>query len=626
MTAQKGRRRKFSSLFAAGTAAVLAVGGLALAPTAANAEDWVPAITAELADGTPLAAGDTVYKGDQIVVKGSGFDPLSHPRPAEPNRPPITAGDPTGNYVVFGNFADAWRPSTGAASNQRSIGDQRWAMTDATFNNIAPNFINGVVGQRVVLTPEGTFQATLTAKAAAAAPGSYGVFTYVAGGGANELAQELELRLNYIDETRTGVFPKVTAASSAGLSIEAPIRGIPAEVANSVGVYAALIEKGTEGELSPTNQGISADWVTPQRITDGAGTASLFAPKADLDRTKQYEVLVWRAHSLASAETILFRADLNVTGAQWQSVFVEVNRYAGADRFGTNAAVNGAAVTPGKPVFVATGTGFPDALSIGPVVAQEQGTLFLTPTASMSAATLQQIDDADPSAVYIIGGTGAVSQNVSNQLGQKTGLTPERIQGGDRYATSAAILEKFFDGDVQRAFVATGANFPDALSAAAAGGALNAPVVLSNGSSLTPSFSALLEQKNTESLVLVGGTGALSANLESSLSGSFAVERLSGDTRYLTNAAVNEFVTAQVGGTALTEVWVATGANFPDALSAAAPAGSPNKRLVLSNGTCLPKPVVSSWVISNDSQVTAVNLAGGTGALKPSVEALTECN
>jgi hypothetical protein len=163
---------------------------------------WSPSISVYL-NGTKLEAGDTVYKDDELVVRGTDFDPLSHPRPATPNRPPLTAGDPTGNYVVFGNFSSVWKPSvTGTASSDRKVADQRWAMTDATFNNIASRYVGAVVDQRVVLDEEGSFEARLTAKAVDATPGSYGVFTYVAGGGANDSLQELELRLDYVDTVR----------------------------------------------------------------------------------------------------------------------------------------------------------------------------------------------------------------------------------------------------------------------------------------------------------------------------------------------------------------------------------------------------------------------------------------
>lgn len=183
---------------------------------------WTPAISVTLKDGTPLFTGATVYKNDVIVVNGSGFDPHSHPRPAN-GRPPVTEGDPTGNYVVFGNFGASWQPSAGAASTQRSVGDQRWAMTDATFGNLAPNYVNGVRGQRIELATDGTFEAELTAKAASASPGSYGIYTFVAGGGANDAAQELALRLSYVDTERPVTWtPSITVFAADGVTELAP--------------------------------------------------------------------------------------------------------------------------------------------------------------------------------------------------------------------------------------------------------------------------------------------------------------------------------------------------------------------------------------------------------------------
>ena len=89
-----------------------------------------------------------------------------------------------------------------------------------------------------------------------------------------------------------------------------------------------------------------------------------------------------------------------------------------------------------------------------------------------------------PSRAHIVGGTGAVSPKVEQQLRSALkGTQIKRVSGSDRYGTSTAVLKEFFSGQkIRRAFVATGIDYPDALSAAAAGGALGAPVLLVNGS------------------------------------------------------------------------------------------------------------------------------------------------
>ena len=51
-----------------------------------------------------------VVEGEELIVKGSGFDPAANVS----TRVPVTPGQPAGVYVVFGSFADVWQPSTGA--------------------------------------------------------------------------------------------------------------------------------------------------------------------------------------------------------------------------------------------------------------------------------------------------------------------------------------------------------------------------------------------------------------------------------------------------------------------------------------------------------------------------------
>lgn len=138
--------------------------------------------------------------------------------------------------------------------------------------------------------------------------------------------------------------------------------------------------------------------------------------------------------------------------------------------------------------------------------------------------------------------------------------------------------------------------------------------------------TALLKRLGTDDVVIAGGPGAVNAKIESNLKKDFStVTRVSGADRYATNIAVNNYVSANVGDTPMTGVWVATGTDFPDALSAAPAAGDPTQRLVLSNGKCIPKPVVSEWITGADSQVEMTTLVGGVGVLPNALMKLPEC-
>ena len=98
------------------------------------------------------------------------------------------------------------------------------------------------------------------------------------------------------------------------------------------------------------------------------------------------------------------------------------------------------------------------------------------------------------------------------------------------------------------------------------------------------------------------------------------VERFAGSSRYGTNLALLE--ATFVAGDPL---FGATGLDFPDALSAAVPAGKTDQRLVLAQKTCIPGPVVPDWIKGSGSTVTNVTLVGGTGVLTDGVQKLAPC-
>nr|WP_246400976.1 HtaA domain-containing protein [Jiangella mangrovi] len=164
---------------------------------------WEPAIEVFAADGvTPVAEAELTY-GDTVVVKGSGFDPAGNVAPAG-NRPPIPAGVPAGTYIVFGTFADQWRPSQGAPSSARVVGTQKWALAQAALDQVPAQYQSAIRAQWADVAPDGTFTAELTLAKPVdrttgepiewPATGELGVYTYAAGGTTNadqELAAPL---------------------------------------------------------------------------------------------------------------------------------------------------------------------------------------------------------------------------------------------------------------------------------------------------------------------------------------------------------------------------------------------------------------------------------------------------
>jgi D-alanyl-D-alanine carboxypeptidase len=133
---------------------------------------------------------------------------------------------------------------------------------------------------------------------------------------------------------------------------------------------------------------------------------------------------------------------------------------------------------------------------------------------------------------------------------------------------------------------------------------------------------ALLSELGTTNAVLVGGTGAVSASLESSLVGllgSGSTKRLAGADRIATAIAIN---TATFGQAPAGDAYVTTGFNYPDALSVGVLAGMRNRPLYLSIPYCVTPPLQTQLTRPT---VSRVRLVGGVGAVRTLVGKLVAC-
>jgi putative cell wall-binding protein len=297
-----------------------------------------------------------------------------------------------------------------------------------------------------------------------------------------------------------------------------------------------------------------------------------------------------------------------------------VTRIAGSNRFETSAKI--AETYPSADVvFVANGLGYPDALSAAPAAAMLGAPLLLTQQNSLPAVVKAQIERLNPITIYVVGGTGVVSDAVYNELAPLASQI-FRLSGANRYATSAEVFEKVWDGaDAITAFLADGRNYPDALASASAAGKSGGPVILVNGGSSTipAGLDGLLQQFNTEHVALAGGTGVLSAGIASSADALPGIDaaRYFGANRYGTSWAINDhFFHSAVN------VYLAVGTGYADALAGAALAGSKSSPLYLIPGNCVPQNVLDAISTLGPTHIV---LLGGTGVLSPAVEALTPC-
>ena len=267
-------------------------------------------------------------------------------------------------------------------------------------------------------------------------------------------------------------------------------------------------------------------------------------------------------------------------------------RIAGATRFDANVAMTQVMFPPAEgphniPVlYIANGNGYPDALSAGPAAVHQGGALLLVKPTEIPAVVANEIDRLAPQRIIVAGGVNSVSAAVYSQL-SASAPEIERIGGANRYEASRNIVRDAFGCAtapcVDSVFLATGANFPDALSAGPAAAKLDAPVLLVKGTaSADTATKSLITELGAERAYIMGGTASVSNGFESSISTlGLGITRFAGANRY---AAAFNLNAAIFGPTE--RAYVATGLGFADALAGGPLAGMTERPIYLSPPTC----------------------------------------
>ncbi|HET6812131.1 MAG TPA: cell wall-binding repeat-containing protein [Acidimicrobiales bacterium] len=247
-------------------------------------------------------------------------------------------------------------------------------------------------------------------------------------------------------------------------------------------------------------------------------------------------------------------------------------RVVGPDRIGTAVASSFYAAGDARAVVLARSDDYADALAGAPLAVTKGGPLLLTPPSRLDPRVEAEIRRCLPSGgvVYLLGGADALGAAVEDAV-RSAGYETVRLGGSDRYATSLAVLQQGL-GSVSTVFLATGRDFPDALSAGAAAGSTGGAVLLTDGTSLTPAVATYLDQ-NAVKAYAVGDPAAAAYG---------PATPLVGPDRYATAAEV-----ARAFFPRPTVVGVASGENFPDALAGAAAMGQGHGPLLLTGSGAL---------------------------------------
>lgn len=255
-------------------------------------------------------------------------------------------------------------------------------------------------------------------------------------------------------------------------------------------------------------------------------------------------------------------------------------RLAGLDRFQTAKVIsenfNNAQCSN---VILVSGNDFPDALTASILSKKLNAPILLvnsTVNASTEALNYINAHVATSARIYIIGGTAVVSNEFEARFRQDGRNDIRRLGGHDRYDTNMLVVQEVNISQTTPVIVASGENFPDALSVASFSGSKQYPMLLMGRNYFPYSTKEFLVRTKPSVVYITGGTSVVSQDIENQIKGllpNSTIKRLSGNDRFDTTGAVlREFALSPQ------TIYLANGFNFPDALSGgalAAKTGSP---------------------------------------------------
>lgn len=228
---------------------------------------------------------------------------------------------------------------------------------------------------------------------------------------------------------------------------------------------------------------------------------------AELERLMPQEIVVLGGSQAVNPAVETALAEYVPGGAD------SVSRLSGVNRYGTAAAVAETFGTDVPVAYIALGLNFPDAVSGAARAGLEDGPVLLTRTDSVPGVTADALSQINPGHIVVLGGTEAISDAVLAELEGYTDGGVTRISGGDRYGTSAQIAGLYPD-ETSTVFVATGEVFPDALAGGPIAVRSAAPVLLTRHDALPEEIIEQLERFTPQRIVILGGTMAVSTDVE----------------------------------------------------------------------------------------------------------------
>jgi len=324
--------------------------------------------------------------------------------------------------------------------------------------------------------------------------------------------------------------------------------------------------------------------------------------------------------------SFVFEADMFVSELQRT---VDIEQLEGPTRYDTAAEISKAAFPDPATVntcIVATGRNFPDALGGSALAGVAGAPILLTQPTDLPEVTETELQRLGPTTVYILGGTGAVSADVQVAIQAAVpGATITRLEGSNRYGTARAVAEQvaLYTGLFPNygGIVATGANFPDALAASPVAAAQGMPIYLAESSGIATETVTQMTTDGVQKVYVVGGADVVSDETYSALTDEFGVAnvtRIAGPDRYATAREIGKWAVEDLPFMEWEGVTMATGRNFPDALTGGVLSARRGTVLLLTHPTAL-TPTTEDVLTEYVDKTYRLTFFGGMGAVSDDV-------
>ena len=301
-----------------------------------------------------------------------------------------------------------------------------------------------------------------------------------------------------------------------------------------------------------------------------------------------------------------------------------VQRHAGQGRASTAVEVSRAAFARARTAVLVRDDAYADALPAGPLALAVGGPLLFTSPSALPQVTAEELARLGVTRVVLLGGEAAISSEVVADLTAQ-GIRTQRISGPNRFATAALVADAI-GSPSRRAFVVQGSDpdptrgWPDALAVAPWAAATAVPLLLTARDALPPETADALARRRVTAATVVGGQGAVSEEVVADLRArGHDPRRIAGPDRYATAVAVREASLA--AGAESLRLWLGTGRDWPDALTAGAAVAARGETFALVDGRDLAGSAATADLLSDHrGEWTSIRLLGGEAAISAGVE------